>query len=57
MVQCCVLCMWDVCSNIVIGLSVLDTVVMLFVMYLLTYVLITSDWNMSVLDIHVSVVC
>ena len=31
--QCCLLCMWDVCSNRVIGLSVLDMWSVLFVMY------------------------
>ena len=31
--QCCLLCMWDVCPNIVIGLSILDMWSVLFVMY------------------------
>ena len=31
--QCCLLCMWDVCSNIVIGLSVLVMLSVLCVLY------------------------
>ena len=42
--QCCLLCMWVVCSKIMVGLSVLDMWSVFFVMYvggMIKY----SDWN------------
>ena len=42
--QCCLLCVWVVCSKMMVGLSVLDMWSVFFVMYvggMIKY----SDWN------------